>query len=113
VVGDAGLPDVVSARLATLTNDEEVVLLDLYLPALDKLEAAIPASGDLLDTKQAAVWHRNMNELAERNSLYTQQRLALCAFLGIAAGPGIPPIVTLGPDGIAVTPWLPPEVFVV
>lgn len=113
VLGQDGAPDALATRLASLTGDEEMVLFDTFLPNLETLEAAIPAAGATLDTKQAAVWHRNLNELAERNALYTQQRLALCAFLGIDPGPGIPPLVTTGTDGEVVTPWLPPAVFVV
>lgn len=111
--GLAGSTDALAVRLAALSPDEETVVLDLYLPSLDAMERALAQAGDSLDTKQAAVWHRNPAELAERNALYTDQRLRLCAFLGIEPGPGVmlaTPIAT-GTDGVA--PWLPPAVFVV
>lgn len=112
--------DPLATKLDDLSPDEEMVILDVYLPALDRLEAAIPLAGDTLDTKQAAVWHRNPTELAERVALYMQQRIALCTFLGVDPGPGIPavpPPLVPGTDGgggtAAAPPWLPPEVFVV
>ena len=113
--GTAGATDALATKLVSLTTTEEMVVLDTFLPALDRLEAAIPSASDTLDTKQAAVWHRNPTEIAERIELYRQQRIALCAFLGVDPGPGIPaaPVIT-DPDGNPVsTPWLPPEVFVV
>ncbi len=117
-VAGAAPSDALAAKLAGLTLDEEVVILDRFLPVLDDLEMAIPAAGKSLDTAQAAVWKRNPLELAERINLYRSERLALCYFLGIEPGPGIPPLPIVtdpggGSGGEPPAPLYPPAVFVV
>lgn len=75
-------------RLNSLSTDEEAVVVN-YLTTLATLESAIPASGDNLDTDQAAVWYHNKNEVRDRTKLFTQWRRQLCSFVGIAPGPGL------------------------
>jgi len=74
-------------RLAHLAPAEESVLRT-YLATLRGLEQAIPATGDNLDTAQAAVWTRNPNEVKDRMALFDNWRGRLCAFLGISPGGG-------------------------
>lgn len=75
-------------RLKTLRPEEETIVIN-FLTTLSTLEAAIPASGDNLDTDQAAVWYHNKNEVRDRTKLYSQWRRQLCNFVGIAPGPGL------------------------
>lgn len=108
--------DALAAALAAISAEGETVLRTLFLPALDGLEAAILNSGEGLDTKSAAVWHRNENELLERSTLYRAQRLALCHFLGVEPGPGIDTlwVVPIEPvPGETPAGVYPPAVFVV
>jgi hypothetical protein len=116
--GTSGAADVVDAALAGLNLDEEDLVSLTFLPRLNTLEAAIAGAGATADTKQAAVWHRNPAEIYERELLYYRQRLAFCAFLGIAPGPGVtPPPVTVTPGEDGVIPdaadTIPPAVYVV
>lgn len=75
-------------RLTNIT-DEEQAQVRTYLTTLAELEAAVPATGDNLDTDQAAVWVHNKNELRDRMQLYNTWRKQLCDFLGIPPGRGI------------------------
>jgi hypothetical protein len=74
-----------------LTNarPEEFQIMRQYLATLYSLEVAIYASGANLDTDQAAVWHHNKSEVADRTGLYAQARRALADFLGVPPGPGL------------------------
>ena len=60
-----------------------------YLATLASLEIAVPRASDNLDTNQAAVWVRNQNEFRDRERLFDDWRIRLCAFLGIPPGPGL------------------------
>ena len=75
-------------RLTNIT-DEESAQVRAYLTTLAQLEAAVPATGDNLDTDVAAVWTHNKNELRDRMQLYNTWRGELCSFLGIPPGQGI------------------------
>lgn len=75
-------------RLSTMSAEEEAVVVS-YLTTLSTLEAAIPSSGDNLDTDQAAVWYHNKNEVRDRTKLFMQWRRQLCGFIGIAPGPAL------------------------
>jgi hypothetical protein len=76
-------------RLATLSATEESVLVNSYLTNLTTLESAIVSASANLDTDEAAVWKHNRNEVADRDRLFDGWRRRMCAFLGIAPGPGI------------------------
>jgi hypothetical protein len=76
-------------RLTSLSATEEAVLIGTYLANLNSLEAAIPLSGDNLDTETAAVWRHNANEVRDRLALLAQWSLRMCVFLGVAPGPGL------------------------
>lgn len=76
-------------RMNNLQTAEETVVRG-YLTQLATLEAAVPGSGDNLDTDAAAVWTHNKNEVRDRMGLYRTWRLELCQFFGIPAGPGLP-----------------------
>jgi hypothetical protein len=60
-----------------------------YLTTLHGLEAAVPRSGENLDTDQAAVWTHNRNETSDRELLFDNWCRRLCGFLGIPAGPAL------------------------
>jgi hypothetical protein len=75
-------------RLKTLRPEEEAIVVN-YLTQLSLLEAAIPASGDNLDTDQAAVWYHNKNEVRDRTKLFNQWCRNLCGFIGVAPGPAL------------------------
>lgn len=74
-------------KLASLTDDEETVLVEKFLTPLESLEAAILTVSDNLDTNVAAVWQRNTNEQADRERLFDSVRRRMCAFLGFKPGP--------------------------
>ena len=76
-------------RLTTLSASEETVLTGKFLTPLATLETAIIGAGANLDTDQAAVWKRNVNEVADRQNLYAATRKALCSFLGFEPGPAL------------------------
>jgi len=69
--------------------DGELSVLRTYLATLAGLETAIPRASENLDTNQAAVWSRNPNEFRDRESLFDDWRIRLCAFLGVPPGPGL------------------------
>jgi hypothetical protein len=75
-------------RLNNLAEGE-VNVIRTYLATLASLEIAIPRASDNLDTNQAAVWVRNQNEFRDRERLFDDWRIRLCAFLGIPPGPGL------------------------
>jgi hypothetical protein len=70
-------------------SDGEVNVVRRYLVTLASLETAIPRSSDNLDTDQASIWTRNLNEIRDREQLYDNWRIRLCAFFGIPPGPGL------------------------
>lgn len=76
-------------RLRNLTPENEATLIAVYLTNLTSLEAAIVAAGANLDTESAAVWKRNQNEVGDRMRLLDGWRRRMCAFLGVAPGPGL------------------------
>ncbi|EON13149.1 hypothetical protein [Pandoraea sp. SD6-2] len=82
-------------RLTTLSASEEAVMVT-YLATLTELESAVPATGDNLDTQQAAVWKHNPYEMRDRLALFDEWRRRLCAFIGFAPGP------MLGPGGATI-----------
>ena len=85
---DAPAVGALEYRLLNLSVSEEAVART-YLVTLRTLEAAIPAVAATLDTRQAAVWTRNPEELRERTQLFADWRKRLCGFLGVAAGPDL------------------------
>lgn len=76
-------------RLTSLSAAEEGVLTATYLANLNTLETALVGSSSNLDTDQAAVWKHNKNEVTDRSRLFDDWRRRLCAFIGIAPGPGL------------------------
>lgn len=66
--------------------DAELVVLRHQLNTLITLEAAVPRSGENLDTDTAAVWTRNPNEAADRAALFDDWRRRLCGLLGLPPG---------------------------
>ena len=69
--------------------DAELAVLRRQLNTLTTLEAAVPRSGENLDTDTAAVWTRNPNEAADRAALFDDWRRRLCGFLGLPPGPAL------------------------
>lgn len=74
-------------RLNNMRPEEESILVNTYLANLYTLEAAIPASGADLDTKVAAVWERNENQVSDRLDLFDTWRRRMCFFIGVHPGP--------------------------
>ncbi len=74
-------------RLTNLSTSE-IGIARRYLGNLTALELAIPATGENLDTDQAATWTRNKTELSDRLRLFDEWRRRLCGFLGVAPGAG-------------------------
>lgn len=74
-------------RMDNLTDAELAVVQGQYLPYLNQLEQDVFNVRDNLDTKQAAVWHWNTNELSDRLDLFNFQRKLLCSFLELPPGP--------------------------
>lgn len=84
-----GVFQTLNHRLTNMRPEEEAVLVNTYLTNLATLEAQIPASGADLDTNVAAVWERNPNQVADRTDLFNLWRRNMCAFIGVAPGPGL------------------------
>ena len=70
----------------TNLSPSELTIIRRYLATLTVLEAAIPRSGESLDTDVAAVWTRNRSEQHDRMRLFDDWRRRLCGFLGIPPG---------------------------
>lgn len=77
-------------RLQNLSASEYAVVQQ-KLTELRGLESALITASAGLDVAQAAVYTRNPNEMAERNRLYREWRLTLCAFIGVPPGDGLSP----------------------
>lgn len=77
-------------QCADMSDSEQAVVRNTYLPTLNTLETAIPTASDNLDTDQAAVWYHNKNEVSDRVALFNRWRLMLCEFVGCAPGRGLP-----------------------
>ena len=75
-------------RLISLSAVEEAVLITNYLANLATLETAIVGASTNLDTESASVWKHNKNEVSDRSDLFNKWRRDMCAFLGLAPGPG-------------------------
>jgi hypothetical protein len=73
-------------RLAHLSAEEEARITGYWLPNLTARQAEIQAAAASLDTAQAAVWTRNVREMAERRRLFDDLRRDLCAYLGLPPG---------------------------
>ncbi len=82
----ATVPDIVGITLAGL-DDDYIAVVRTFLVNLPLLENDIPATRAKLSIDQAAVFKRNAAEVAERQGLYRDLRLRLCATLGIESGP--------------------------
>lgn len=82
---------IVEYRMNNLQSDEENRLTTIFLPNLRQLEQDIYGVRDNTDTAQAAVWHRNPLELAERVQNYNWWRKQLLNFFGAVPlnNPGI------------------------
>lgn len=76
-------------RLQNMRPEEESILVNTYLTNLYTLEAAIPSSGEDLDTNKAAVWERNPQEVGDRMDLFDQWRRRMCFFIGVPPGPSL------------------------
>jgi hypothetical protein len=73
----------------TNLSESELRVTRHYLATLATLEGAVPASGENLDTDQAAVWTHNRTETRERAALFDDWRRRLCGFFGVAPGPAL------------------------
>jgi hypothetical protein len=74
-------------RMVNLSPQEESEIRNNYLVKLPNLETDAYGVRSNLDTKQAAVWYWNDNEIRDRKKLYNYWRYQLCAFIGIGPGP--------------------------
>lgn len=75
--------------ILTALDDPSTAVLQGLLTNLRLIEADLPAMRDGLDLKRAAVYERNPAEFAEREGLFLLMRRRLCAFIGVAPGPGL------------------------
>ena len=62
-----------------------------YVPIINALEGAWAGASGNLDTDQAAVWKRNVNEERDRERLRNKWRREMCGFLGVRPGENLPP----------------------
>jgi len=92
-----GVWQTLNHRLNNMRPEEESILVNTYLANLYTLEAQIPASGADLDTKVAAVWERNENQVRDRETLFDSWRRRMCDFIGVQPGP------TLGRGGVTIS----------
>jgi len=76
-------------KMNNMQPSEEEVVRETYLANLSQLESDIVNTRDNLDTDKAAIWHRNKNEVADREQLLDNWRRRLCGFLGVPPGPGL------------------------
>lgn len=76
-------------RLQSMAPEEVAVVTGTFLAVLPGLESAIDNAGANLDTDVAAVWKHNAAEVRDRTALYSQKRLELCNFIGVAPGRGL------------------------
>lgn len=72
-----------------MTVDEELTAINVYLIPLAQLEADIPQIRQNLDTKQAAVWYWNNNEIRDRMILFRTWCKELAGFMGVGQGPNL------------------------
>jgi hypothetical protein len=75
-------------RLGHLSQSEEGVLRN-YLSTIAALERSVPEAAGALDTQAAGEWVRNPAEMTDRTRLLDDWRRRLCAFIGVAPGPGL------------------------
>jgi hypothetical protein len=75
-------------RMSNLSQ-AEIGIVRRHLVTLHGLEAAVPRSGENLDTDQAAVWTHNRDETRDRVRLFDSWCRRLCGFLGVPAGPAL------------------------
>lgn len=73
----------VEYRFNNMSEEEEAVITDTYLPNLTQLEQDIYQVRTNSDTARAAVWYRNGLELAERVNNYNWWRQQLAFFFGV------------------------------
>ncbi len=84
-----GVWNTLEHRLNNIKPEEQTRLETVYLTNLLLLEQDVVDSRDNVDTKQAAVWHRNEREIAEKRDLFDDWRRRMCWFIGIAPGPSL------------------------
>ncbi len=86
--GAAGMANM-DLQIQGMSNEEQAVVRTVYLTNLTALEAAVLTAGTNMGTDVAAVWTRNRTEVADRQALFNMKRRELCAFIGVAPGPGL------------------------
>jgi len=84
-----GTWETLTSILDNLRPENEETLVDVYLTNLATLESAIVGAADNLDTVSAGPWVRSQTEISDRIALFNKWRREMCAFLGIAPGPGL------------------------
>lgn len=87
ILGGAGMA-IIDTQISAVVATEQaqiVTVLDL-LPGLD---TAISGAGANLDTEQASVWKRNLNEVSDRRALFDYYRRRLCELLNVMPGPAL------------------------
>ena len=75
--------------LQNLRPAAESILLNNYLPTLNKMERELDEAGANMDTLEAGVWKWNTNEFSDRKRLFNNKRRRMCEQLGINPGPGL------------------------
>lgn len=88
VYGAGGMANL-DVQIANMSDQEQVIIRTVYLPNLTQLESDVVATRSTLNVAVAAVFTRNKNEVAERRALFNSTRREMCAFIGVAPGPGL------------------------
>jgi hypothetical protein len=84
-----GVMQTMQHRLTNMRPEEESILINTYLTNLYTIETAITAASADLDTKVAAVWERNPNQVADQTALFDDWRRRMCFFIGVPPGPSL------------------------
>ena len=77
-------------QLAAMSDTEQSVIRTVYLAVLPTMETDINSSADYASVESAGPFTRNPHELSERRRLFNTKRREMCAFIGVAPGPGLP-----------------------
>lgn len=81
-------------------SDTEIATCQTYIAQCNTLETAIWSASDNLDTRKAAVWEWNTDEVGDRMELYVLACKKLCSFLQVPVGPFF-----VASSGSAVVQW--------
>ena len=76
-------------QINAMSDSEQAVIRTVYLTILPVMEADINSSAEFANVQSAGPFTRNPHELSERRRLFNMKRRDMCAFIGVAPGPGL------------------------